>query len=313
MSFRLSLPTDKPFDVVGFGCNTHDHVCVVSGPPRLDGKQQVRRYFQQPGGQIPTALVALQRWGLRTAYVGCFGDDEGGRLQRASLEREGVDVSGAHQRPGVGSHVSVIFVDEGSGERGILWHRPDELALRREELDRRMLTAGRVLFMDAEDLDNAIVAARWAKEDGVLVVLDMDEPGQRSAEMLALADVVVVPAGFPEKLTGIGDIHTALRSMGGMGPALVAVTLGRGGAMAFEGNRISHVPVFPVRVVDTTAAGDLFHAGCIYGLLRSWSTARALRFAAAAAALECDGLGGVAAIPPLERVQALVGPASSTQ
>jgi sugar/nucleoside kinase (ribokinase family) len=307
MSLRFSFPADKPFDVVGFGFNTHDHVCVVSRPPRLDSKQQMRRYLEQPGGQIPTALVALQRWGLRTAYVGPFGDDEGGRLQRASLEREGVDVSGARERCGVGSHVSVIFVDEVSGERGVLWHRPEELALRPEELDRRTLTAGRVLFMDADDIDNAILAARWAKEDGVVVVLDVDAPGQRSAEMLALADVVVVPVGFPEKLTGAGDVRAALRKMGRMGPALVAVTLGRGGAMAFDGSRISHVPAFPVRAVDTTAAGDLFHAGCIYGLLRAWSAARTLHFAAAAAALECEGLGGLAAIPPLDRVQALAG------
>jgi sulfofructose kinase len=313
MSLPLSFPANKPFDVVGFGCNTHDHVCVVAGPPQFDTKQQVRLYFQQPGGQIPTALVALQRWGMRTAYVGRFGDDEGGRLQQASLEQEGVDVSGARRRPGVGSHVSLIFIDEGSGERGILWHRPDELPRRREELDRRVLTAGRVLFMDADDVDNAIVAARWAKEDGAVVVLDVDTPGQRSEEMLALADVVIVPAGFPGQFTGIGDIGAALRSMSNMGPALVAVTLGRGGAMAFDGTCLSHVPAFPVRAVDTTAAGDLFHAGYIYGLLRGWSTARALRFAAAAAALECEGLGGVAAIPPLDRVEALVGAPSAAQ
>jgi sulfofructose kinase len=306
MSPQLQFSTDKPFDVVGFGFNTYDHVCVVSGPPQLDTKQRVQRYFQQPGGQIPTALVALQRWGMCTAYVGPFGDDEGGRLQRAALEREGVDVSGARMRRGVGSQVSVIFVDEVSGERGILWHRPDELALRREELDRRMLTAGRVLFMDADDIDNAIMAARWAKEDGAVVVLDVDVPGQRTAEMLALADVVVVPAGFPEKLTGIGDTRTALQSMGGMGPGLVAVTLGRDGAVAFDGARISDVPAFPAHVVDTTSAGDLFHAGCIYGLLHGWSADRALRFAAAAATLECEGLGGQAAIPTLDRVLGLV-------
>ena len=59
MSLPLAFPTATPFDVVGLGFNTLDHVCVVPRPPQLDTKQRMRRYLRQPGGQIPTALVAL--------------------------------------------------------------------------------------------------------------------------------------------------------------------------------------------------------------------------------------------------------------
>jgi sugar/nucleoside kinase (ribokinase family) len=65
------------------------------------------------------------------------------------------------------------------------------------------------------------------------------------------------------------------------------------------------VPAFPVCAVDTTSAGDLFHAGCIYGFLQGWPLERSLRFAAAAGALECETLGGRAAIPALQRIRAL--------
>src|SRR5262245_46174510 len=82
-----------PFDVVGFGLNSIDHLCVVQRHPRLDSKQQLATYDVQPGGQVPTALVALQRWGLRTAYVGSFGDDTGGVMARSALALDGVDVS----------------------------------------------------------------------------------------------------------------------------------------------------------------------------------------------------------------------------
>jgi len=263
----LQFPLDKPFDVVGFGFNTLDHVCVASRLPRLESKHPMRRYLRQPGGQIPTALVALQRWGLRTAYVGPLGDDEGGSLQRASLAREGVELSGARVRTGVQSHISVLLVDEVSGERSILWHRPPELAFRPEELDRAALTAGRVLFMDAADADTAILAARWARAEGVVVILDADRPEERTEEMLALADVVVVPTEFSEAFTGRGDVRAGLRRISRLGPMLAATTLGPGGAMALDEDGFTYVPAFPVRVVDTTAAGDLFHAGCIYGLL----------------------------------------------
>src|SRR5712692_2385478 len=79
------FPTGKQFDVVGLGCNSMDHLCVVNRHPRLDSKQQLVAYDRQPGGQVPTALVALQRWGLRTAYIGMFGDDPGGALAHAAL------------------------------------------------------------------------------------------------------------------------------------------------------------------------------------------------------------------------------------
>jgi sulfofructose kinase len=90
--------------------------------------------------------------------------------------------------------------------------------------------------------------------------------------------------------------------MSAHGPALVAATLGAGGALACERGAFHFAPSLRVPVVDTTSAGDLFHAGCLYGLLQGWDVPRSLGFAAAAAALECTGLGGRAAIPSLERV-----------
>jgi len=61
-----------------------------------------------------------------------------------------------------------------------------------------------------------------------------------------------------------------------------------------------------VPVVDSTGAGDLFHAGCIYGLLQQWSIPETLRFGAAAAALKCTQLGGRPGIQTVERAMALM-------
>jgi len=302
---RLPVPVQARFDVVGFGFNTVDHVCLVARPPRIDAKQRLRRYAEMPGGQVPTALVALQRWGLRTAYVGPFGGDAGGRAQHASLEAAAVDLGACRTRAGIGSQTSIILVDEVSGERTVLWSRPDELALRADELDHATLTGGRALLLDAADIDTAIVAAGWAKEAGSLVMLDIDEPGPRTADLLALSNVVIVSDRFPREYTGQADLRAALGQIAAQGPQLTAATLGAGGALACIGGRTVHVPPVRVVVVDTTSAGDLFHAGCLFGLLHGWKPEAALRFASAAAALACRVLGGRTSIPELEAVRAL--------
>jgi len=295
------------FDVVGFGLNSVDHLCVVDRHPRLDSKQQLRRYDVQPGGQVPTALVALQRWGMRTAYIGSFGDDAGGVLSRQSLAAEGVDLSATHVRRGTRQQVSVILIDEISGERSVLWERVDDLVLRPDEVRRDVLTAGRVLLMDAVDMPSAIDAARGARQAGVLTVLDTDTPGPGIDELLRLTDVLIVGAEFPARLTGMTDVRRALRAAAQCGPWFVGVTLGPGGALAYVDDVYHYVPAVRVPVVDSTGAGDIFHAGSIYGLLQGWPPAETLRFAAAAAALKCEQLGGRPGIPTLGRAKRLAG------
>jgi sugar/nucleoside kinase (ribokinase family) len=305
MSPTLRPVADCRFDVVGLGAGTLDHLCVVRRPPAADGKQPIARHVVQPGGQVPTALVALSRWGLRTAYAGVLADDEGGALQERSLREEAVDVAGCPRRPHGRTRLSIILVDEVTGARSVLWHPPRDLDLGAGELERERLTAGRALLVDADDAEAALTAASWAQEAGVLVVLDADEPGPRAGELVACCDVAIVPAPFPPRLTGRDALRPALREMRARGPRLVAATLGGGGVLACDADGFHYVPAVPVAAVDTTSAGDLFHAGTLYGLLQGWGVDRTLRFAAAAAALECAALGGRAAIPALERVYAL--------
>lgn len=292
------------FDVVGFGFNTVDHVCVPGRPLVGDGKARARAYHELPGGQVPTALVALQRWGLRTAYVGPFGDDAGAARQRAALEEAGVDLRATRTRPGLGSHTSIILVDPVTGERTIHWYRPAGLALCADELDRSVLAGGRALLLDADDVDTALPAAQWARAAGALVMLDVDEPGPRTRALLALTDVAIVGDGFPQRHTGCADLGRALRAMAAEGPRLVVATLGAGGALAWADGALRYVPAVRVPVVDTTSAGDCFHAGALYGLLAGWDVGRTLQFAARAAALACTVLGGRPSIPSLADVLA---------
>jgi len=63
---------------------------------------------------------------------------------------------------------------------------------------------------------------------------------------------------------------------------------------------------FEVPVVDTTGAGDIFHAGFIYGMLRGWSLDKQLDFACAAAALNCMAVGARGGIRGVGQIEELM-------
>jgi sugar/nucleoside kinase (ribokinase family) len=223
------------------------------------------------------------------------------------LAAEGIDLSACRERPGIASQTSVVLVDAVTGARTVLWTRPDALALRADELDCSVLAAGRALLLDADGIDTAIVAATRARRAGAMVMLDVDEPQPHTEALLALTDVVIVSERFARQYAGCDDLRAALRAMAARGPAVAVATLGAGGALACLGAKTIFVPAFRLPVVDTTSAGDLFHAGSLYGLLEGWEVEDALRFASAAAALACGTLGGRTSVPPLGAVLEVAG------
>jgi sulfofructose kinase len=267
----LEAPHDRPFDVVGVGLNAVDHLCTVPAFPTFNSKQQMVAYSCQPGGQVATAMVALQRWGCRTAYIGSFGDGIIGELSRRSLAEEGVNLAGAVQRRGVANQMAVILVDQASGERTVLMHRPAALALRPDELRHDLVTAGRVLHLDGYDLDAALTAAAWARAAGMPIVVDLDTRSGAVERLIAVSDAVIVSHEFAEQLTGAADAEHAIDRLAAATSApVVAITLGAAGVVARSRAGTLRVPAYAVRCVDSTGAGDVFHAGFIYGLLADW-------------------------------------------
>ncbi len=287
--------------VLGVGVPTFDRVFVVDGGGAA-GKWTATRAFVQPGGQVPTALVALRRWGLETSFLGPLGDDDGGRLQAESLRAEGVAVLGA-VCPGVASHESFIAVDQASGERTIYGYRDPSLALGAVAFSASMLDAVDAVLLDGEERDLAVAVAGAARAAGVAVMVDLDE-ASGAEEILELTDYAVVSGDFVSRFSGSGEVESGLRAIGRLGPGVVVATLGDAGALMWSGGRLRRESGVAVDVVDTTSAGDVFHAGFLFAVLSGRAPAEALRVATGAAALCCTRLGGRASIPTLAELAA---------
>ena len=106
--------------------------------------------------------------------------------------------------------------------------------------------------------------------------------------------------------TGIGDKETALADADRRLDAWVCVTDGAEGVSYVSGGGVKTVPAFPVRAVDTLGAGDVWHGAFTLHLAEGAGEAAAMRFANAAAALKCAGLGGGRACPDRAAVEQLL-------
>jgi sulfofructose kinase len=299
--FPFELPQEREFDAVGFGLNAVDHLVVVPAYPEYDTKVRLVEHVLSAGGQTASAMVGLQRLGLRTAYAGRFGSDAEGLYGLDTLRAEGVDVSRAEVVEGARNQLAFILIDARTGERTVIWDRDERLAYDPAEAPPDFARRGRVLHMDAHDPPACARLAREAREAGTVVSLDIDNIYPGLEELLPHVDVLISSKEFPRRLTGLADERAALvETRARVRPgALVGMTLGARGAVVY------HAGVFveaagcavPGGCRDTTGAGDAFHAGFLYGLLQGEGVEGCLHLGCAVAALKCRALGARAALP----------------
>ena len=296
------------FDCVGIGCSALDYLGIVPRWPEVDEKIPMDDLAIQGGGLVATALVAMARLGARVALLGKQGDDPFGQEILRLLEAEGVDHSRVVIEPQARSHFAFCVVDEQTGKRTIFYARGTESAFRAPEVDRDVIQSAGCLLIDAHYPEASEAAARWAREAGVPVVIDAEKPLEAErTEVLQHCDHIVPSRAFAQAFAGLCDFEEAARRIfETFRPTAVAITLGEDGCIGYDGAEVIRQPIFPVEVVDTTGAGDVFHGAYAFGLLQGWPLREILRFASAVAALKCRKLGGRAGIPTLVETQAFL-------
>ena len=306
MRFPFELPTDKPFDAVGFGLNAVDHLIVVPEYPAFDTKMRLLAHKQSAGGQTASAMVSLQRLGLKTAYAGRFGSDAEGHFGLATLRDDGVNVDFAEVVEGATNQIAFITIDARNGERTIVWDRDDRLAYQPEEAPVEFGPMGRVLHIDAHDPPACLRLAQAAREAGTIVSADIDNVYEGLPDLLPFIDIMIGSKEFPRRVTGIDDRRSALIELKTRyGCAITGMTIGTAGAIVYCDGQFIESPGFeaPGGCKDTTGAGDAFHGGFLYGMLRGDDVETSLRFGNAVAAIKCSALGARTALPTQAQLQ----------
>jgi sulfofructose kinase len=292
-------------DFTGIGENATDIVLRLRDFPARDGKTDTVHREVRLGGQVATAIVAASVWGLSCRYVGAAGSDHNGELHQKDLRKRGIESHLLRVR-GAESRLSYILVEDRSGSRAVLCHRHPQVKLARRYLRKEWFQRTRLVHVDGESAEASRQAASWAREAGVPVMCDLDQFRAELRFLLPQVDYPVLSLGILEPLGGSNDPLAALPSIRARyGAHTVCATMGEQGALAWDGERFCYAPAYKVPVVDTTGAGDLFHAGFAYGLLHAWDLEHTLSFGCAAAGLNCKAHGARGGIHPVRAIERL--------
>ena len=140
------------------------------------------------------------------------------------------------------------------------------------------------------------------------IVMNAGTMREGSKELAKLVNILIVSEIFVTILVGSdASDETALYALKELGPEQVVITLRAGGSIGLNNHGIFRQKTFLISAVDTTGAGDVYHGGYIYGLLKGWKMQECTRFAFATAALKRTEFGAQKGVPNLEDINALLG------
>lgn len=282
-----------------------DQIFRVAAFPERDAKIRALDFVAVVGGGAANAAIAIARLGGAARFTGPLGDGNGndpiGDRIVAGLQAEGVSCSCVRVNGRV-SPVSAILVDSHGG-RTITHYRDEALHdACIADPDRLIADVDGVLADDHYPEFTAPICAA-ARRRGLPVVLDVEKRTTATDPLFLAATHRIFSRSGLTATTGCDDPAAGLRRLDTNDSAFLAVTDGAGPVHWRTSDTSGETPTFAVDAVDTLAAGDIFHGAFALALIETGDSVRALRFAAAAAALKCTRFGGGAATPTRSEVE----------
>lgn len=298
-----------------------DILCL--GEPLVELNQQdERHYLQGFGGDTSNCAIAAARQGARAGYMTRLGQDTFAERLMALWRQEGVDTAAIQRDPK--APTGMYLVSHGPEGHSFSYYRAGSAAalMTPQDIRPEMVKRAGLLHVSAisqaisESAADAVFAAiEMAREAGVRVSYDTNLrlnlwPLARARAIIhaaiEMSDIVLPGLDDAIKLTGLSEPEAIADFYLGRGAGLVALTLGREGALVATPDERRRIPPFQVRAVDATGAGDTFDGAFLSELARGSDPFAAGRYANAAAALSTTGYGAVSPIPRREAVEAFL-------
>jgi ribokinase len=260
-------------------------------------------FVMTPGGKGANQAVAAARAGGRCVLLAAIGSDSFGVTLNARLSASHVETG--HIRTSYGSSgVAVIMVDR-AGENSILVSPgANRSFLNLSDEEKAVIADGDVLLCQQEiPVATVTEAARAARAGGTRVVLNAAPARELPPDLLEAVDLLVVNEGEARAITGPGELD--MQGLLAKVPRVVLTLGGAGAWYADREGRSERIPVFPVEVADTTAAGDAFTGALAVAWGEGRDIVEAVRWASAAGAACVRKVGAYPSLPARDDIDAL--------
>jgi len=267
------------------------------------------------GGKGANQAVGAARLGGDVTFLARIGNDNFGDQCLAAYQKEGINTHFIQRDENEPTGVALIEV-AADGENSIMVASGANMKITPAHVE-----AAASVFQNADVLlvqleipvESVAAAVRLARQNNVRVVLNPAPARQLPPELLHMVDVITPNRIEAMQLSGMPEAdaermsHEQLaKSVLGLGPASAVITMGAQGALAAGSWGWVEVPSFPIKPVDTTAAGDAFNAGLAFSLGRGDTLEEATRYACACGALAATKLGAQPSLPDAAAVEGLL-------
>lgn len=290
--------------IVGIGACVMDTLINVPYYPKEDTKLRATSSKPAGGGPVATGLVAAQKLGEDTAYIGVLSDDNGGNFLKKDFEKYGVNTDLINTLSGFRSFTSVIWLSADTTSRTCVFDKGDLPPLKLDDKQVGAIKNAELLMVDGNEMDAAVEAAKIARENGVKVLYDCGGLYEGVARLLAHTDIMIPSEEFALGHTGCTTAEDAAKKLYELyHPEVIVITQGKRGGILFDGKNIISYPIYPAEVVDSNGSGDVFHGAFAAAVIKGYDYEKCCHFSSAVSGLKCTGIGARESVPNFETVK----------
>lgn len=287
--------------IVGIGANVFDTLYNIPAYPKEDTKMRATASKTAGGGPVATGLVAAQKLGEQTAYIGVLSDDNGGKFLKEDFIKYGVNTDLIEIKSGYRSFASVLWLCADTATRTCVFDKGDLPPLELNNAQKEAIINAEILMVDGNEMSAAVEGAKIARENGTKVLYDCGGLYEGVEKLLALTDIMIPSEEFSLGHTGCKTAEEAAKKLyETYNPEVVVITQGKKGGIIYDGEKITAYPIYPAVVVDSNGSGDVFHGAFAAAVCKGYDYLKCCHFSSAVSGLKCTGIGARESVPNFE-------------
>lgn len=272
--------------------------------PLENTKNRVSKKVEGCGGCACCASYQLALWGLHPYFIGTVGNDYFGNRIQKELDEVGVNIEYLNVEMNYPTTNSLVVVNQTNGSRTIYTYVKEDRFIEKVNLEVEPD------FMLMDGYEPELCKKMIKKYPNAISVIDAGRVTKDILELCKMVNYVVCSKEFLEEVTEITlsyqkkeSFIQAYRKLEELVKTTLVVTLEENGTLYKYKDQVKIMPSMKVKAVDTTGAGDVFHATFLYGLYKNLPFEEIIKISNIAGALSVTKMGGTRSIPTCDEMK----------